>query len=199
MPGQATDERSRPPEPLFHFLRNRCSTSSGFRVPLPPEYPRAVYDWGRPLFVGLESPRGERHAVEQLRGGRQFGEANACWGRPQTQKALFRFRNSAFFVSERGARLHYHVLARTFVQLARRLGLRGPVGARGVSLHKLRHSFAVGRLAACTQQGIVVRDRLPALAVYLGYVSPQKRPGTHPPAPVAPRRRAALTGSTRSP
>ena len=35
MPGQATDERSRPPEPLFHFLRNRCSTSSGFRVPLP--------------------------------------------------------------------------------------------------------------------------------------------------------------------
>ena len=42
MPGQATDERSRPPEPLFHFLRNRCSTSSGFRVPLPPEYPIIV-------------------------------------------------------------------------------------------------------------------------------------------------------------
>ena len=45
MPDQATDERSRPPEPLFHFLRircstsrNPCSTSSGFRVPLPPEY-----------------------------------------------------------------------------------------------------------------------------------------------------------------
>ena len=80
---------------------------------------------------------------------------------------------SAFFVSERGARLHYHVLARTFVQLARRLGLRGRVGTRGVSLHKLRHSFAVGRLAAWSQQGVVVRDRLPALAVYLGHVSPQ--------------------------
>ena len=77
------------------------------------------------------------------------------------------------FVSERGARLHYHVLARTFVQLARRLGLRGRVGTRGVSLHKLRHSFAVGRLAAWSQQGVVVRDRLPALAVYLGHVSPQ--------------------------
>lgn len=38
MPDQATDERSRPPEPLFHFLRIRCSTSSGIRVPLPPEY-----------------------------------------------------------------------------------------------------------------------------------------------------------------
>ena len=80
---------------------------------------------------------------------------------------------SAFFVSERGARLHYHGLARTFVQLARRLGLRGPAGTPGVSLHKLRHSFAVGRLAAWAQQGVVVRDRLPALAVYLGHVSPQ--------------------------
>ena len=49
----------------------------------------------------------------------------------------------------------------------------GPVGTPGVSLHKLRHSFAVGRLAAWAQQGIVVRDRLPALAVYLGHVSPQ--------------------------
>ena len=78
---------------------------------------------------------------------------------------------SAFFVS-RGGRLNYKALARTFGQLARRLGLRGPVG-RGVSLHNLRHSFAVARLAAWAQQGVVVRDRLPALAVYLGHVSPQ--------------------------
>ena len=78
---------------------------------------------------------------------------------------------SAFFVS-RGGRLNYKTLARTFGQLARRLGLRGPVG-RGVSLHNLRHSFAVARLAAWAQQGVVVRDRLPALAVYLGHVSPQ--------------------------
>ena len=80
---------------------------------------------------------------------------------------------SAFFVSERGDKLNYHVLARTFVQLARRLGLRGPVGTRGVSLHKLRHSFAVARLAAWAGQGVAVRDRLPALAVYLGHVHPK--------------------------
>ncbi len=80
---------------------------------------------------------------------------------------------SAFFVSERGDKLNYHVLARTFVQLARRLGLRGPVGTRGVSLHKLRHSFAVARLAAWAEQGVAVRDRLPALAVYLGHVHPK--------------------------
>ena len=82
-------------------------------------------------------------------------------------------RCRAFFVSERGTRLNYHVLARAFVHLARQLGLRGPVGTRGVSLHKLRHSFAVNRLAAWTQQGVVVRDRLPALAVYLGHVHPK--------------------------
>ena len=51
MPRQATDERSRPPEPRFHFRRNRCSTSrnpcstsrnrcstsAGIDVPLPPD------------------------------------------------------------------------------------------------------------------------------------------------------------------
>ena len=80
---------------------------------------------------------------------------------------------NAFFVSERGTRLNHDVLARTFAQLARRLGLRGPVGDRGVSLHHLRHSFAVHRLTAWTQQGIAVRDQLPALAVYLGHVHPR--------------------------
>ena len=80
---------------------------------------------------------------------------------------------NAFFVSERGTRLNHDVLARTFAQLARRLGLRGPVGTRGVSLHHLRHSFAVHRLAAWTRQGIAVRDQLPALAVYLGHVHPR--------------------------
>lgn len=79
----------------------------------------------------------------------------------------------AFFVSERGTPLHYHVIARTFVALARRVGLRGPVGERGASLHHLRHSFAVARLAAWAQADEPVADRIPALAVYLGHARPQ--------------------------
>lgn len=75
----------------------------------------------------------------------------------------------AFFVSERGTPLNYHVIARTFVTLARRVGLRGPAGERGVSLHHLRHSFAVARLAAWAQAGDDVPARVPALAVYLGH------------------------------
>lgn len=79
----------------------------------------------------------------------------------------------AFFVSERGTPLNYHVIARTFVMLVRRLGLRGPAGEPGVSLHHLRHSFAVARLAAWAQAGDDVRARIPALAVYLGHARPQ--------------------------
>ncbi|HKE86481.1 MAG TPA: tyrosine-type recombinase/integrase [Vicinamibacterales bacterium] len=79
----------------------------------------------------------------------------------------------AFFVSERGTPLNYHVIARTFVALARRLGLRGPAGTRGMSLHHLRHSFAVARLAAWAEAGDDTRDRLPALATYLGHARPQ--------------------------
>jgi integrase len=79
----------------------------------------------------------------------------------------------AFFVSERGTLLNYHVIARTFVMLARRVGLRGPAGERGVSLHHVRHSFAVARLAAWAQAGDDVRARIPALAVYLGHARPQ--------------------------
>ena len=82
-------------------------------------------------------------------------------------------RCDAFFVSERGTPLNYHVVARTVVALARALGLRGPAGEPGLSLHDLRHSFAVARLAAWARDGGEVRDRLPALAVYLGHARPQ--------------------------
>jgi integrase len=79
----------------------------------------------------------------------------------------------AFFVSERGTRLTYHTLARTFVALARQLRLRGPAGTCGASLHHLRHTFAVDRLATWTREGGDVRLQLPALAVYLGHARPQ--------------------------
>ena len=78
-----------------------------------------------------------------------------------------------FFVSARGTPLNYQVTARTFVALARHLGLRGPVGERGPSLHALRHTFAVRRLLAWMRAGADVHARLPELAVYLGHVCPE--------------------------
>jgi integrase len=79
----------------------------------------------------------------------------------------------SFFASERGTPLNYHVTARTFARLARGLGLRGPIGTRGASLHHLRHTFAVHRLVAWYRDGMDVRARLPELAVYLGHARPQ--------------------------
>lgn len=77
------------------------------------------------------------------------------------------------FVSERGGPLTYHGTARTFVALARSLGLRGPVGTPGASLRSLRHTFAVRRLLAWYREGADVPGRLPVLAVYLGHVWPR--------------------------
>jgi integrase len=78
-----------------------------------------------------------------------------------------------FFASERGGPLNYHVTARTFVALARSLGLRGPVGTPGASLRSLRHTFAVRRLLAWYREGADVHGRLPVLAIYLGHVWPR--------------------------
>jgi integrase len=79
----------------------------------------------------------------------------------------------AFFVSERGTPLSYHGFARAFVEVARRLGLRGPGGAPGLSPRALRHTFAVRRVLAWYRAGADVAARLPELAVYLGHVRPQ--------------------------
>jgi integrase/recombinase XerD len=79
----------------------------------------------------------------------------------------------AFFVSENRSRLTYSTVARTFVALARQLGIRGPVGERGASLHGLRHTFAVERMLRWYGEGEDVQARLPELSVYLGHVSPE--------------------------
>lgn len=81
---------------------------------------------------------------------------------------------ATFFVGERGAPLAYHTLRRAFVALARDAGLRGPAGTRGLTLHHLRHTFAVTRLAAWAAAGLDVAVRLPTLAVYLGHARPQE-------------------------
>lgn len=77
-----------------------------------------------------------------------------------------------FFVSEKPGPLSARSVRRTFVALARKVGLRAPVGP-GPRLHDLRHTFAVGRLLAWYREGADVRARLPELSVYLGHVRPQ--------------------------
>lgn len=109
-------------------------------------------------WVPLHPSTAERlRAYAQLR--RQLGYDGLC---------------DFFFVSERAGPLAYHTIAATFVDLARRLGIRGPKGQRGAHLHDLRHTFAVTRLLHWYQEGADVRARLPELSVYLGHVQPQQ-------------------------
>ena len=58
-----------------------------------------------------------------------------------------------------------------FLQVLRRLGLRGPKGQRGPRLHDFRHTFAVNRLLAWYRQGENVSAKLPLLSTYLGHTS----------------------------
>ncbi len=78
-----------------------------------------------------------------------------------------------FFLSWRGLRPTYGSVARTFVSLARRTGIRGPVGHPGARLHDLRHTFAVRRLLAWYRSGDDICSRLPELAIYLGHARPE--------------------------
>jgi integrase len=78
-----------------------------------------------------------------------------------------------FFVSAKGKPLPYRTVSCTFVALTRRVGIRGPVGERGPSLHHLRHTFAVNRLLAWYRDGQDVNARIPELSVYLGHVKPE--------------------------
>jgi integrase/recombinase XerD len=58
---------------------------------------------------------------------------------------------------------------KVFISLARKLGIRGPVGIPGPRLHDLRHSFAVRSLEACAHDYDAVRRHMTALRDYLGH------------------------------
>jgi len=102
---------------------------------------------------------------------------------PTTAQALRRYQErrrklgydglaETFFVSECPGPLRAPSVRRTFVALAREVGLRPSTGP-GPRLHDMRHTFAVARLLAWYREGADVRARLPELSVYLGHVRPQ--------------------------
>ena len=76
------------------------------------------------------------------------------------------------FVLACGRPLRPDHLTRTFVQLARKAGARGPVGEPGLRLHDLRHGFAVRALegSLSSSRRDVGRHML-ALSTTLGHVS----------------------------
>jgi integrase/recombinase XerD len=80
--------------------------------------------------------------------------------------------SDAFFVSEKGGYITYDACWDTFGGLLRRAGIRKDAGSGRPGIHGLRHSFAVGRMVEWYRAGLLVKDLLPNLSVYLGHVQP---------------------------
>jgi integrase len=74
------------------------------------------------------------------------------------------------FVNEWRRPCSYGTVVKTFLDIARRAGIRGAPKLRGPRLHDLRHSFAVHRLLAWYRDGGDVQARLPLLSTYMGHV-----------------------------
>jgi site-specific recombinase XerD len=79
--------------------------------------------------------------------------------------------DAMLFVNEWHRPCSYGTVAATFLEIARRAGIRGAPPQRGPRLHDLRHTFAVHRLLAWYRDGGDVQARLPLLSTYLGHVS----------------------------
>jgi integrase len=90
-------------------------------------------------------------------------------------EAYLRRRRSAFYGSDdlfivgTGRAPDRTTVRKVFADLARQLGIRGPIGTPGPRLHDLRHSFAVRSLEACVHDYDVVRRHMTALRDYLGH------------------------------
>lgn len=110
----------------------------------------------------------------------KFGKSRYVPLHPSTQQALRGYealrdrihpkpRTPSFFLSEQGRRPSENAVRGTFLQISRRIGLRGPTDRDGPRLHDLRHRFAVRTLLSWYRAGVDVERNLPKLAAYLGH------------------------------
>lgn len=100
--------------------------------------------------------------------------ANESLRRYRTERAQRAFSENPdmpLFINARGHECAYPLVCATFLDIARRVGIRRPAGFPGPRIHDLRHTFAVHRLLSWYRDGGDVQARLPLLADYLGHVS----------------------------
>ena len=74
-----------------------------------------------------------------------------------------------FFLNDHGRRLDGSAVRRTFYDLSRQTGLRGPEDHKGPRLHDFRHRFAVRTLVQWYRSNEDVERRLPVLSTFLGH------------------------------
>ena len=74
-----------------------------------------------------------------------------------------------FLLNDHGRRLESSAVRRTFYDLSRQIGLRGPVDHTGPRLHDFRHRFALNTLIQWYRAGEDIERRLPVLSTFLGH------------------------------
>lgn len=74
-----------------------------------------------------------------------------------------------FFLNDHGRRLEGSAVRRTFYDLSRQIGLRGPEDHTGPRLHDFRHRFAVHTLIQWYRSNEDIERRLPVLSTFLGH------------------------------
>jgi integrase len=121
----------------------------------------------------------KRRVIEVREGKFRKSRYVTCSG--STAKALARYlreRRHAGFATASSAPLFLNIIGTKhghpgfvtlFLEILRRIGLRGPKGQRGPRIHDLRHTFAVHRLLAWYRQGANLAAKLPLLSTYLGH------------------------------
>jgi integrase/recombinase XerD len=79
--------------------------------------------------------------------------------------------NAAVFVNPQGRAYGAPRICEVFLEIVRRIGLRGPAGQPGPKIHHFRHSFAVTRLATWYREGAILPAKMPLLTTYLGHTT----------------------------
>jgi integrase/recombinase XerD len=74
-----------------------------------------------------------------------------------------------FLLNDYGRRLDLSAVHRTFYDLSRQIGLRGPDDHTGPRLHDFRHRFALNTLIEWYRAGEDIERRLPVLSTFLGH------------------------------
>jgi integrase/recombinase XerD len=90
----------------------------------------------------------------------------------QRTKVLGNRPAEAFFTRHTGKSLRYNTARSTFSRLLHHARIATAPGESKITLHSLRHSFAVRRLTLWHRAGRNVAELLPHLAVYLGHLAP---------------------------
>ena len=74
-----------------------------------------------------------------------------------------------FLLNDHGRRLEISAVHRTFYDLSRQIGLRGPADHTGPRLHDFRHRFAVNTLIQWYRDSMDIERRMPVLSTFLGH------------------------------